>query len=143
MFHAARLDRTSYPFAQMGLARVGTTVSLSIAGAAVAAAVLVLQVVIPVTQGFVVAWPQDYFRAMAHFFKPDVVSYPFFWSLPGAYRLGTLTPLIAAGGIVALVAGYSALRAGARVAVVPFVVGAGALLAFVVGAAVTQYAGPV
>jgi hypothetical protein len=107
------------------------------AGAAVATVVLVIQVITPLTQGlWFLVWPQDYFLAMAHFMRPEI-PYPFFWTPGWEYRLGALTPLMAAGGAVALGAGFRAQQAGARIAVVPVVLGVGAVLAFVVGAAIT------
>jgi hypothetical protein len=109
---------------------------VSTAGAAVAVAVVAIQVALPLTQGLLLSWPGDYFLAMAHSLKPDV-PYPFFWSYGWAYLLGTLTPLIAAGGVFASGAGYPAVQAGARAAVVPFVIGIGAVLAYAVGAALT------
>jgi hypothetical protein len=109
----------------------------SVVGAAVAAAVLVLQVVVPLNQGLVgFVWPGDYYLAMGHSVNPDV-PYPFFWSPQWQYQLGMLTPLIAVGGFVALVVGSQALRAGTRVAAIPTVVGACELLAFLGGFAVS------
>jgi hypothetical protein len=109
---------------------------VSFSGAALSTVVLLTQVAFPLTQGALLAWPQDYFLAMAHSFQPDT-PYPFFWSQRWAYVLGTLSPLIAAGGVLALGAGYSALRAGERVAVLPTAVGVCSLVAFVIGAALT------
>jgi len=109
---------------------------VSLLGAAVSAAVLVIQVGVPLTQGVLFGWPQGYFLAMAHSFQADT-PYPFLWSPRWAYVLGTLTPLMGAGGVLALGAGYPAVRAGERVAVLPFVLGVCALLAYMVGAALT------
>ncbi len=109
----------------------------SVVGAAVAAAVLALQVVVPLNQGLVgFVWPGDYYLAMGHSVNPEV-PYPFFWSPHWQYQLGMLTPLIAVGGFVALVVGSHALRAGTRVAAIPMVVGACELLAFLGGFAVS------
>lgn len=109
----------------------------SVAGAAVAAAVLVLQVMVPLNQGLVgFIWPGDYYLAMGHWANPEV-PYPFFWSPRWEYQLGTLTPLIALGGFFASVVGYHALQAGRRFAAIPFVIGACELLAFLGGFAVS------
>src|SRR3982074_413548 len=107
---------------------------VSAAGAAVAAIILVIQVAFPLTQGMLFAWPGDYFLAMVHSIRPDT-PYPFSWNPVWAYPLGTLTPLIAAGGVFAVGAGYPALRAGARGALVPLVVGVCTALVYMVGAA--------
>lgn len=107
---------------------------ISMGAAAAAAAVLALQVVVPMARGLVFAWPGDYYLAMAHSINPNS-PYPFFWSPAWEYALGRLTPLIAAGGVLALGTGYPALRAGTRVAALPISVGACAVVAYVVGAA--------
>ena len=108
-----------------------------VAAAAVAAAVLALQVGVPLSQGlrgFV--WPGDYYLAMAH--SINIASpYPFMWSPRWAYTLGTLTPLILLGGLLALVAGSHALRAGTRVAAIPMVLGACEVIAFLGGFAIS------
>ena len=109
---------------------------VSVAGAAMAGTVFVLQVVVPLTHGALLAWPQDYFLAMAHSFEA-VSPYPFMWNPRWAYELGTLTPLIAAGGVFALAAGYPALRAGKWGAAIPTTVGVCAVVAYVVGAVFT------
>jgi hypothetical protein len=110
---------------------------VSIAGAVVAAIVLALQVATPVALGSSLTWGDvstNYFLAMAHFFQP-AFAYPFFWSPAWAYRVGTLTPLIAAGGVAAFGAGYAAFRAGQRAAAVPMAVGLAAIVVFVTTAA--------
>ncbi len=112
-------------------------IRVSIAGAVVAAIVLALQVATPVALGSSLTWGDvstNYFLAMAHFFQP-AFAYPFFWSPAWAYRVGTLTPLIAAGGVAAFGAGYAAFRAGQRAAAVPMAVGLAAIVVFVTTAA--------
>jgi hypothetical protein len=112
-------------------------VPVSIAGAAVAIAVLGIEVAAPLAHGMPLSWPylgSDYFLAMAHFFNRDY-AYPFFWSPAWAYPIGTLTPLIAGGGVAAVAAGYPAFRAGIRAAAVPITIGLVAIGVFV-GAAV-------
>ena len=106
---------------------------VSIVGAVVAAIVLAVQVSAPAAFGSSLTWGDlstNYFLAMAHFFQP-AFPYPFFWSPAWAYRVGTLTPLIAAGGVAAFGAGYAALRAGERAAALPMAVGLGAIVVFV------------
>jgi hypothetical protein len=106
---------------------------VSVAGASAAVGVVAMQLAVPLTQGTLLAWPQNYFLAMAHSLNADT-PYPFFWSPRWAYVLGTLSPVIAAGGLFALGAGYPALRAGHRGALASIAVGIGATLAFVLGA---------
>ena len=108
----------------------------SAAGAAIGAAVLALQVVVPLNQGWGFVWPADYFLAMAHSLDA-AAPYPFFWSPAWEYGLGTLTPLIAAGGLLAMVVGNQARRAGLRVAAIPLVIGASEVIAFLGGFAVS------
>jgi hypothetical protein len=118
--------------------RPRASIRVSIAGAAVAAAAFGIQVAAPLAHGWPVAgWPwllTDYFLAMAHFFSRDF-PYSFFWSPAWEYNVGTLTPLIAAGGVVAAAAGLPALRAGRRGALVSMQVGFGAIALYVGGAA--------
>jgi hypothetical protein len=108
----------------------------SIAGAAVAAAVLALQVVVPLMQGWGFVWPADYYLAMGHSVNAGI-PYPFFWSPVWEYWLGALTPLIAAGGLLAFVVGNYARRAGSRVAAIPMVIGAFEVIAFLGGFAIS------
>jgi hypothetical protein len=104
----------------------------------VAAAVLALQLAMPLTDGMVwFGWPYDYFLAMAHAIQAET-PYPFYWTPGWAYVLGTLTPLVAAGGAFAVGAGYFALRAGARVAAVPLAVGVCAIVVYAVGATINS-----
>jgi hypothetical protein len=115
---------------------------LSIAGATVAAVVLAVQIAAPAAGGLLLTWPQmstHYYLAMAHFFKPEF-PYPFFWSPAWAYGVGALTPLIAAGGVVAVAAGYAAFRAGVRAAAAPIVIGLGAIVVFVTAAVLAAHA---
>jgi hypothetical protein len=94
------------------------------------------QVAIPLARGLLLVWPGNYFLAMANSLNPGL-QYPFSSSYWWAYGLGTLTPLIGAGGVCALGAGYFAVRGGARVGVVPFVIGACAVLVYALGTAIT------
>jgi hypothetical protein len=110
---------------------------VSIVGAVIAAIVLAVQVATPAALGSPLTWSNvstDYFLAMAHFFQP-AFAYPFFWSPAWVYRVGTLTPLIAAGGVAAFGAGYAAFRAGERAAAVPMTVGLVAIVVFATTAA--------
>ena len=116
----------------MALARVW----FSFSGAAIAAAVLILQVAVPLAEGLFFVWPGNYFLAMAHSLKAEV-PYPFLWSPAWEYQLGTLTPLIAAGGLFAVIVGYQAVRAGTRVAAIPMVIGACEVIAFLGGFAIS------
>jgi hypothetical protein len=111
-------------------------VPVSIAGAAVAVAVIGIQVAAPLTQGIPLTWPYlgtDYFLAMSHFFNPHN-AYPSFWSPVWVYRVGILTPLIAGGGVAAVAAGYPAFRTGLRGVAVPIAIGFGAIGVFVAAA---------
>lgn len=102
-------------------------------GAAVAAAVVAIQVAAPLTQRgdlFIVA---DYFLAMAHRLVADA-PYPFAWTPGWVYAVGSLTPLIPAGSVLALVAGHPARRAGARTAICTMVVGSCLILGYVAAA---------
>jgi hypothetical protein len=109
---------------------------VSIAGAAVAVAVVGIEVAAPLTQGMPLTWPYldtNYFLAMAHFFNHDNV-YPFFWSPIWVYRVGTLTPLIAGGGVAAVAAGLPAFRASVTAVAVPIAIGVAAIGIFVAAA---------
>ena len=115
---------------------------VSIAGAVVAATVLAVQAAAPAALGSPLTWAdlsRNYFQAMAHFFQP-ALGYPFFWSPAWAYRLGTLTPLIAAGGVAAFGGGVAAFRGGQRAAALPMVVGLGSIVVFVTSAAFAAHA---
>jgi hypothetical protein len=57
-------------------------------------------------------------------------AYPFFWSPPWAFRVGSLTPLIPAGAALALAAGYSARMNARRTAVVTMAFASCLLLAY-------------
>ena len=118
--------------------RPRASIRVSVTAAAVAAAAVGIQVAAPLTQGMPLgtlpALSTDYFLAMAHVLIRDS-PYPFFWSPAWAFWVGTLTPLIAAGGVVAVAAGYPAGRATGRGGVVSMVIGFSAVLAYVVAAA--------
>jgi hypothetical protein len=109
----------------------------SFAGTAVAVAVVVIQVATPLTQRQSISMTAyivtTYFLAMAHRLIGDA-PYPFFWTPAWVYAVGSLMPLIPAGGVLALAAGYPARRAARRIAIGTMVVGSCLLLAYVTGA---------
>jgi hypothetical protein len=124
---------------RLGLARHPSALCvLSIAGAELALFTIAIQAAAPL----LVEWPAaptpgiwtTYFLAMAHFFNSNA-PYPFYWTPPWMYRVGTLTPLIAVGGITALAFGLAARRARPRIVLVSGGLGLGATVAFVALAA--------
>jgi hypothetical protein len=71
----------------------------------------------------------SYFLAMAHFIN-SAAPFPFAWSPPWLYRVGTLTPLTAVGGAMAVGFGLSARGFGGRRALASRVVGVAAVVAY-------------
>jgi len=106
----------------------------SLAGAALAVAVVVVQVVALLPHRELAAYIVTmYFLAMAHRLVQDA-PYPFFWTPAWVYAIGSLLPLIPAGGVLALAAGHQAGRAARRIAIGTMVIGSCLLLAYVAGA---------
>lgn len=124
---------------RLGLARHHSVLCvLSIAGAELALFTIAIQAAAPL----LVEWPAaptpgiwtTYFLAMAHFSNSNA-PYPFYWTPPWMYRIGTLTPLIAVGGVTALAFGLAARRARPRIVLVSGGIGLGATVAYVALAA--------
>ncbi len=96
---------------------------VSLLGAVLAGAVIVIEVAAPLTQGApTFVWPgiaADYILAMAHILED--APYPFSWTPHWVFWVGRLTPLIAVGGVLAVAAGYPARRTARRISVVMMV----------------------
>ena len=109
-------------------------VQFSVAGAALACLTITIQLAAPLLAQVPASqlpyiW-SSYFLAMAHLMDP-AAPFPFFWSPQWLYRVGTLTPLIAVGGVMAVVFGLAARRAGDRSVPISSLVGLSAIAAYV------------
>src|SRR5450759_2266445 len=108
---------------------------VAIFGAVLAAAVVLFQIAVPLTFGVTSSlWPPwivtDHFLPTGNNLVLLGGAYPFFWSPPWAFRVGSLTPLIPAGAALALAAGYSARMNARRTAVVTMAFASCLLLAY-------------
>lgn len=111
--------------------------SVSVTGAALAVAVVILQAGAPVIHHLPLSiWPAiatDYFLAMAHLLSKDS-PYPFFWTPAWAYPLGAVTPLMAIGAVLAVAAGVVGRRVARRTVFASIVCGSAVLLLYVTAA---------
>ena len=108
---------------------------VAILGAVVAGSVVVILIGAPVVFGMARPewWPAtvtNYYLAMAH--RMIDGPYPFFWTPAWMYIVGSLTPLIAVGAVVALAAGISARKYARRTAAVIVVAASCLLVAYAV-----------
>ena len=110
----------------------------ALAGLILAGATLAVMIGAPVMNGMAgtVSWPNiavTYFLAAGNRIAGS--PYAFFWTPRWMYPVGSLTPLVALGAVIALASGWSAMRS-ARPAALVIVVVASCLLAFFVAAGV-------
>ena len=125
----------------VGLAnRPHASLVVALCATVLAASVVVIQVALLLTFAGAV-WPAiltDYLLAMGHNVMGGV--YPFFWSPPWVFRVGSLTPLIPAGAALALFAGYSARVYARRTAVATVFLAFCLLFAYAAAGAYASYA---
>lgn len=103
----------------------------AVLGALLGTTVVLIQIGVPLTFG--IPWQYvvtDYFLAMGHRLLDG--PFVFSWGPTWRYPVGSLTPLIPVGAVLALAAAYSAHRYARRTAVVIVTVACSLLVAFVV-----------
>lgn len=111
---------------------------VAVLGTAVAAATVVVLIGAAVMNGTAGSdwWPYTlttYFLAMAHRLVGG--AYAFFWTPRWMYSVGSLTPLVALGACIGLVAGLAALPRARKKAVLIVAVASFLLVAYVVSGA--------